>query len=350
MSKGRFGERRHNMAQSKRLGERASELGGAGRLWSARGFGIVVAAALLAGCGSLPVEPATDVDAVRTKVSDELYYGAPTTVFATEYPVESAEDARRRAAAAMQAGNTDLALYMYVKAVELDPMDAESMYRIGVLHDRRGNSTLAARAYARAVEANPEHARALQGLGLAYLETRDLEYAESLLQRAVAIDPGLWRAHSTLGVIADMRADYSIAGAHYAQALALQPQNATVLNNQGYSAYLAGRLDEAEAAFLDALAVDAQNTQARHNLGLVYARQRKYGFAMNVLREVMAPHVAANDIGYIAMLDGDYDAAELLFAEALRLSPRHYEMAAKNAEELRRRRAAALTAAASKPE
>ena len=48
--------------------------------------------------------------------------------------------------------------------------------------------------------------------------------------------------------------------------------------------------------------------------------------------------MAANDVGYIAMISGDYAAAELLFADAIRLSPRYYETANENAAELRRRR------------
>ena len=35
--------------------------------------------------------------------------------------------------------------------------------------------------------------------------------------------------------------------------------------------------------------------------------------------------MAANDVGYIAMMSGDYAAAERLFADAIRLSPRYYD-------------------------
>jgi Flp pilus assembly protein TadD len=56
-------------------------------------------------------------------------------------------------------------------------------------------------------------------------------------------------------------------------------------------------------------------------------------------------HVAANDVGYIAMLSGDYAMAEVLFADAIRLSPRYYETANENTAELRRRRAAVARAA-----
>ena len=44
------------------------------------------------------------------------------------------------------------------------------------------------------------------------------------------------------------------------------------------------------------------------------------------------------------MISGDYAAAERLFQDAIRLSPRYYPTANENAAELRRRRNAPLTA------
>jgi Flp pilus assembly protein TadD len=55
--------------------------------------------------------------------------------------------------------------------------------------------------------------------------------------------------------------------------------------------------------------------------------------------------VAANDVGYIAMVSGDYQVADQMFAEAIRLSPRYYQTANENLAELRRRRSDAAVAA-----
>jgi Tfp pilus assembly protein PilF len=290
---------------------------------------------VLAGCASAPT---TSGDASTRRKSD-LYEGAPQTIFATELPVESAEEARARAAAALDDRNTDLALYMYIRAVELDASDSDSLYNIGTIHGRRGNTALATKAYARAVYVNPEHARALEELGLAYLDARDMAQAEAMLDRAVTADRGLWRAHNALGVIDDTRGNYARATSHYDEALKLRPGTASILNNRGYSRYLVQAWDAAEADFLAAVAADPEYDRAWHNLGLVYARQHKYAIAVRTLSRVMEAHVASNDIGYIAMLDRDYTAAATLFAEAIRLSPRYYKTAEDNTVELRRRRA-----------
>lgn len=117
------------------------------------------------------------------------------------------------------------------------------------------------------------------------------------------------------------------------------------LNNRGYSRYLAGDLDAAERDFRAALTVDPGYEKAWQNLGLVFARRGDYPLAVATLGRVVSKHVAANDVGYIAMLSGDYATAEQLFADAIRLSPRYYQTADENTAELRRRRAAVSAAA-----
>ena len=49
-------------------------------------------------------------------------------------------------------------------------------------------------------------------------------------------------------------------------------------------------------------------------------------------------HVALNDVGYVAMLDGNYDVAQRYFERAILESPRHYQTAQDNLDELGRRR------------
>lgn len=299
--------------------------------------GALLVAGLLGGCASVPASGPAAAGG-----SDALYEGQPETVYATEFPVSSAADARQRAAEALAEGDTDRALYMYVQAVRLDPEDSESLYRIGALHERRGNRNLAARAFARAVEIDPEHAAALEGLGIAYFGARETEAAQDVLERAVAADSGarLWRAHNVLGVIADMAGEHAAAVEHYSAALTARPGAASLLNNRGYSKYLAGDFEAAAADFRAALEADPDYPRAWENLGLLHARQGNYATALSALSRVKERHVAANDVGYIAMLDGDYAAAERLFDQAKRESPRYYETAEKNLAELRRRSSA----------
>lgn len=297
--------------------------------------GAAVIACLFAGCAS--VDSVSDPSGGQS----DLYAGQPELLYATEFPVESAEDALARAESALLERDYDLALYMYVQAVKYDPEDAESLYRIGALHEQRGNAALAARAYAQCIAIDPYHALALEGLGVAQFDNGEVEAARWSLERAIAADDSRSKAHNLLGVIADTNGEYERAAEHYSAALALQPRTVSILNNRAYSNYMAGKYDIAKADLLTAIDLDPTYQRAWRNLGLVHARQHDYELAEITLARVMEVHVAANDVGYIAMLDGDYAAAERLFAKAMRLSPRYYETAERNMQELRRRRDAA---------
>lgn len=251
---------------------------------------------------------------------------------------ESADEARSLARQAYGAGDLDGALYMLVQAVRLDPEDAQSLYSIGAIHETKGNTELAARAYSQAVEIDPSHALAQQQHGSMLMKAGDLRAARKALQIAIDNDSTLWRPHDLLGVIADMEERYKDAIAHYSAAIALRPTAASIVNNRGYSKYLAGMIEAAEADFRLALEIDASHQRAWQNLGLIYARQKKYDEARWAMEMYMPKHVAANDIGYVAMLDGEFERAALLFEEAIRLSPRYYPTAEANMRELERRR------------
>jgi Flp pilus assembly protein TadD len=296
---------------------------------------ILLATAGLGGCAtmlqgnssqSVADKPVTGSDERAT--SDAAASGAIS---------ESAEEARKLAAEAFAEGDWDTALYMFVQAVNLDPEDSHSLYAIGAIHENRGNMELAARAYQGVVAIDPSHALAQQQLGAAQLRAKDLEAAKLSLGTALQTDPTLWRAHNLLGVIADMEERYDDAIQHYSTAISLQPEIASIVNNRGYSKYLAGMLDAAEADFLRALEIDPSYDRAWKNIGLIHARRHEYAEARRVMERVVPKHVAANDVGYVAMLNADYTMAGSLFEEAIRISPRYYPTAAKNLAELRRR-------------
>jgi Flp pilus assembly protein TadD len=66
------------------------------------------------------------------------------------------------------------------------------------------------------------------------------------------------------------------------------------------------------------------------NLGLVQARQKKYSMAVHTMTRLVASEVAYNDVGYIAMRQGDLGIAERYFRKAIQLSPRYFEAAQRN--------------------
>ena len=101
--------------------------------------------------------------------------------------------------------------------------------------------------------------------------------------------------------------------------------------------HLSADFIRAESDFIDALTIDKDYETAWKNLGLLYARTRRYEEAVEVLQLSGNKPVAFNDVGYIALVNEDYAEAEALLDEALRLSPRHFETAYRNRELVRSR-------------
>jgi tetratricopeptide (TPR) repeat protein len=291
---------------------------------------LILCALVTSGCASMSTNGEAEDDFSKNQANESsgLYEGEPEVVFATEFPVDSAEEAVGRADHALGQGDMDLALYMYVRAYDMDKENLHALMRIGGIHESRGNNELAKRAFTAVLHVDPTHPKALQSLGLIYLQAKRHDEALALLEQAVAADPALWRAQNGIGVVADIRGDHDKAISAYDAALATNPKASSVLNNRGYSYYLEGQYQQAARDFV--AAADMGLERAWLNLGLVQARQKKYSMAVHTMTRLVASEVAYNDVGYIAMRQGDLGVAQRYFRKAIQTSPRYFEAAQRN--------------------
>lgn len=217
-------------------------------------------------------------------------------------------------------GAYDEALVEYVRALAVEPNNAEAHYRVGRVHAVLGNGATARDAFLRALSQAPGHPGALEGLGLHYLEEGQRDAANSLLHKAIGRDAARWRAYNGLGVLADLAGKHALAQAYFGQALRQRPDDATLINNLGYSYYLDGRLREAQQQFERVVAAEPANSKALSNLGLVLTRQRQYPRAVQTMERIMSPAQARYSVGYICLIDGRLEEAERLFRESIRRS------------------------------
>jgi Flp pilus assembly protein TadD len=278
---------------------------------------------LLSSCASTPD---TNSDTV---VHKGLNDDSMDVLFATEFPVESEEDALTRAKQAMEEGQIDKALFYFVRALQFRPDNVNVLMQIAEIQMRRQDFALAKRAFLITIQHDPDRSGALEGLGLIYMDEGKDEEAISNLTSAVANDERLWRAHNALGVYADKAADYPAALQHYNLALSINPEAGHVRNNRGYSKYLAGDI---EGAMLD-LYTAANDWGFRHawaNLGKIYAEEGLYRDAIKTYKLVMNEANALNNTGYSAIENGDLVLAERYLNEAIRLSPTYFPSAEEN--------------------
>jgi Flp pilus assembly protein TadD len=245
---------------------------------------------------------------------------------------------------AARSGDFERAITLYNQGIEAEP-SADLWYRVAWIYARLGKKQQAADAYGMTLKYDEKHAMALEELGLLYIENKRRETGAAHLTRAVESDPARWRSHNALGVLADTAGDHATAVGHYQAALAVRPESAMLLNNLGYSHYLAGNMDEAEKLYQQALVVEPGNRPARINMGLLHARRGNYALAVEVMGTAMDAARIHNDVGYVALQNGDMDAAENLLREAIRLSPSYYETAQQNLKRVSRARVAGETAA-----
>ena len=198
-----------------------------------------------------------------------------------------------------------------------------------------------ARSGFKLVSASTEHRpQGLQGMGIALLADEKYDMAAEVLQQAVREDPTLWRAWTALGQIFDFRRDWENARRSHDAAVAANDRSMIVHNNRGISFLLQGLYSDAASAFTHALTIspDMKNSEiARANLRIALAWQGQYMEALSGLRNNEIP-VALNNIGYIAMLRGDYEEAEAYLTRAVDKNPRFYHIAAQNLKRLKNQR------------
>lgn len=282
---------------------------------------------LLTGCGLKATKPSAEdfsgFYSTKSRIVHEQEPGPP------DVPA-----AMKRADAARHSGNRDEALYYYVKALELDGTNAAALARIGEIHAEKGNEDLAEVAYRMAVKVAPRNAAALEGLGLIQLQSRKHSEAGQSFTAAVAAESSRWRALNGLGLIADLHGDHGQAAEYFGKALRVEPGNPILLNNLGYSRYLAGDRQGALGYFDAALQADPRYSSAWLNKGLVYARERDDGAALDAFKHVVDEADAYNDLGYIYMMQGNPDAAHEYFERAISASPSYHQLAHENLKRL----------------
>jgi Flp pilus assembly protein TadD len=203
----------------------------------------MVAAALLAGCGSRPlaVEPAAAGAATSATPAGPATALTPeprqvaAAAAATEAPAQPIPAATQRAfdeAVALQrAGRSDEA-ERALKAIAAQRADLAGVHaNLGLIHRRAGRSESAVAAFEAAVKANPREPRYFNQLGIAQREAGHFERAREAYEQALALDPQFAHAHMNLAILNDLYlGNTTVALTHYQRCIELTPADAPQLN------------------------------------------------------------------------------------------------------------------------
>ncbi|MEY4640653.1 MAG: hypothetical protein RLZZ227_647 [Pseudomonadota bacterium] len=173
-------------------------------------------------------------------------------------------------------------------------------------------------------------ALALEVLGLLALAEGHAVAAQEYLFRALQSDASRWAAWNGLGILADEQSEYVQAAAHFQRGLEIVPGHPVLMANLGWSKVLAGDAEAGAQLLRDSLETAPDSIVTHSNLAFAVALQGRYEDARKLYSELYDPSIAANNIGYAALLRRDIERAETYLREALTLKPSFYEKASNN--------------------
>lgn len=249
---------------------------------------------------------------------------------------------------ALDEGRLEDASRLIERVLLSEPENSEAQLLLGELHLASGDAEAAAPIFESLVDDADVGARALQGLGIALTLQGVPDRGVENLQQAVAQDSGLWRAWNALGYYHDSKRDWSAAADSYSKALEGNPDSILIYNNRGFSMLMQRRLEEAVSDFNRVLRMDPDFEVARENLRLALAWQGKYVHAMAGAPETDMARIL-NNVGFIALMRGDYGNAEAYLLRAMEADPLYNATAARNLTYLKQVRELAEAEAESAP-
>ncbi len=213
-----------------------------------------------------------------------------------------------------QAGRLDRASAFYLKALAVQPNDADALHFLGVLRYQQGSSleaielitkaiaiksniadwhsnlgialaTLgrldeALASYDRAITLKPDHAEAFNSRGNTLQELKRLDEARASYERAIALKPEYAEAFNNRGVTLAELQHLDEALASYERAIALKPLYAEAFNNRGIALGELQHLDEALASYDRAIALKPDYAEAFNNRGVVLGELQRLDEAL----------------------------------------------------------------------
>ncbi|MEW6670766.1 MAG: protein kinase [Thermodesulfobacteriota bacterium] len=92
-------------------------------------------------------------------------------------------------ASELAASEPDRAELLFIKAVKLNPQDAEALFQLGLFYTRQEKYQKAIAVYGKAAELNPRHPNTIYNLGYIYAKIKDYGKAEEMFERTVKLSP-----------------------------------------------------------------------------------------------------------------------------------------------------------------
>jgi protein O-GlcNAc transferase len=197
------------------------------------------------------------------------------------------------------------------------------------LEARQGNSEQAIRLYTRLIELRPDFAPAYYKRGNLLWGRNDMEAALASYDQAVALDPGLANVFCNRGVVLGLLHRPDEALASYDRAIALNPGDALALYNRGV---LLEELEEWDAALVSydrCIEINPGIYYAYLNRGNLFRKRKKFDMALANYNRAIETDPANADAycnrGILLIDLRQWDTAFASLNRAIELNPDHAE-------------------------
>lgn len=169
-------------------------------------------------------------------------------------------------------------------------VSAEAWYALGLYYINQKSPAPAEKALRNAIAAKPEWSRPYNALGI--LLANDLEKrakeAEEAFRTSIRLEPEWSRPYNDLAILMRLTGRFDEAEAQALEALKRDPDSVATRNNYGNLLVVQGKLDLAEPEYRKAIELDPKHPKPYYNLACLYSLQGKREEALSLLTQALA--------------------------------------------------------------
>jgi Flp pilus assembly protein TadD len=211
--------------------------------------------------------------------------------------------ALQEADAARKAGELDVAVPLYGRALQANPEGMDAKLGLGQSYLALGAGEEAAAQFRDVLAKRAGDTVARRGLAAALITQGQPELAEKQAEEVLASDGHDYRALNVLGVSLDMQGRHAEAQARYRQGLALAPDDVALHSNMGLSLAIVGQAREAIAQLLPLASGPKADGRIRQNLAFAYAMAGDFENSLQVSRRDLDEAHAQRQLSYFMRLE-----------------------------------------------
>ena len=226
----------------------------------------------------------------------------------------------------LQAGDPEEAITYFEDSLQREPDRTDFRRALAISYLRAKRYNEAARVYQELVTLGQDEPTDRLEYGFALVRLNRWDEA-ALISGTVPDAVASPRRYMLDAMVADHQQNWEAADTAYGRAEKLSPRPAAILNNWGVSQMSRGDLPAAARTFERAVSYDSTLFTAKNNLAIVRGLQGEFTLPIVPLTD-QERAIVLNNLGIIAMRQGDERLAKGLFAAAVDASPQHYSGAA----------------------